>query len=294
VMTRWHEDDLAGRLLRAGSDEWTLLELPALAEADDPLGRDPGEALCPGLGFDERFLNQTRAELGSYWFAALYQQRPRPAAGMLFKRRDFRYWRPHPDEELYLLEGEDGGLAPIGIDCCIHFQTVDVAASERQSADYTVVSSWALTPNRQLLLLDRERQRFEALDVGGLVERAYRRQEPKPSFIGIEEFGYGLGVVQELNRKGLPIHRLRPDRDKVARALVAVARYEEHRVFHPRGASWLAEWEEELLAFPNGTHDDQVDTLAYAARELERVGFPRPRKPRQFQAITAGIRTKAL
>jgi predicted phage terminase large subunit-like protein len=294
VMTRWHEDDLAGRLLRAGSDEWTLLELPALAEADDRLGREPGAALCPGLGFDRAWLRDTRGELGSYWFAALYQQRPRPATGLLFKRRDFRYWRPHPDEELYLLEGEDGSLAPIGIDCCIHFQTVDVAASERQSADYTVVSSWALTPNRQLLLLDRERQRFEALDVGGLIERAYRRQEPKPSFIGIEEFGYGLGVVQELNRKGLPIHRLRPDRDKVSRALVAVARYEEHRVFHPRGAGWLSEWEEELLAFPNAAHDDQVDTLAYAAREVERIGLARSGGRRRERPVVGGLRTKRL
>jgi hypothetical protein len=81
-----------------------------------------------------------------------------------------------------------------------------------------VISSWALTPERQLLLIDRARQRFETLDVGGLVKRTYRRQEPKPSFIGVEELGFGLGVVQELNRKGLPIHRLRADRDKIARA----------------------------------------------------------------------------
>lgn len=65
-------------------------------------------------------------------------------------------------------------------------------------------------------------------------------------------------MVQELTRKGLPIRRLRPDRDKVERALVAVARYEEHWVFHPRAAAWLEEWEEELLAFPNAAHDDQV------------------------------------
>ncbi len=98
VMTRWHEDDLAGRLLRDGSDDWTLLELPALADPDDALGRAPGQALCPGLGFDEDWLHDTRAELGSYWFSALYQQHPRPPEGMLFKRRDFRYWRDQAED----------------------------------------------------------------------------------------------------------------------------------------------------------------------------------------------------
>jgi predicted phage terminase large subunit-like protein len=294
VMTRWHEDDLAGRLLRDGYDDWTVLDLPALAERHDPLGRAADQALCPGLGFDEAWLAQTRAELGSYWFSALYQQRPRPPEGLLFKRRDFRYWREHPDGKLYLLEGDDGSLHPIGKDWCTHFQTVDVAASERHSADYTVVSSWAATPDHELLLIDRERQRFEALDVGGMIERAYHRQTLTPSFIGIEEFGYGLAVVQELNRKGLPIHRLRPDRDKISRALVAVARYEEHRVHHPRGASWLDEWEAELLAFPNAAHDDQVDTAAYAARQLERIGRTRRRSTNQQPTITGGIRTKQL
>jgi hypothetical protein len=190
-MTRWHEDDLAGRLLRDGSDDWTLLELPALADRGDTLGRAPGEALCYGLGFDEAWLHDTRAELGSYWFSALYQQHPRPPEGMLFKRRDFRYWRPHPDEPLYLLERDDGSPHPVGIDWCTHFQTVDVAASEKHSADYTVIASWAVTPEHELLLIDRKRQRFEALDVGGLIERTYRRQAHTPSFIGIEEFGTG-------------------------------------------------------------------------------------------------------
>ena len=68
--------------------------------------------------------------------------------------------------------------------------------------------------------------------------------------------------------KGLPIRRLTPDKDKLARALVAQARYQEHRVYHLERAPWLRDWEDELLAFPNGAHNDQVDTAAYAGREL--------------------------
>jgi predicted phage terminase large subunit-like protein len=289
VLTRWHEDDLAGRLLRDGSDDWTVLELPALADADDPLGRAPGDALCPGLGFDRAWLEATRAELGGYWFAALYQQRPGPAEGMLFKRRDFRYWRRHPDEPIYLLERDDGSPHPVGIDWCTHFQTVDVATSEKHTADYTVIATWALTPERDLLLIDRERQRFEALDVGGMIARSYHNRKQTPAFVGIEEFGHGLGVVQELTRKGLPIRRLRPDRDKISRALVAVARYEEHRVYHPRGAHWLDEWERELIAFPNATHDDQVDTASYAARQLDRIATTDPSHSRPTHPTTLSV-----
>ncbi|MCA1697441.1 MAG: phage terminase large subunit [Actinobacteria bacterium] len=296
VMTRWHEDDLAGRLLDEGHDDWTVLELAGVAEDDDPLGRGVGEPLCPQLGFDADWLAATRSELGGYWFSALYQQRPAPAEGMLFKRRDFRYWQDDPERELYLLEADDGSQRPVGKAWCTHFQTVDVAASAKHSADYTVVSTWAVTPDRDLVLVDCERQRFESLDVAGFVTRAYRRQAHPPRFIGVEDFGFGLTIVQQLSRDGLPVTRLKPDKDKVARALVAVARYEQQTVYHPRGAAWLDDWEQELVAFPNAAHDDQVDTLSYAARQVERisVGSARQTPARSRGAIFAGIRDKPL
>jgi phage terminase large subunit-like protein len=73
-----------------------------------------------------------------------------------------------------------------------------------------------------------------------------------------------------------------------------VARYEEHRVFHPREAAWLSEWEEELLVFPNAAHDDQVDTLAHAAREVERIALPRSGGPRRERPVVGELRTKSL
>jgi predicted phage terminase large subunit-like protein len=300
VMTRWHEDDLAGRLLGAmaedpAADQWRLLELPALAEEGDPLGRPPGEPLCPELGFDGDWAKRTRASSGSYWWSALYQQRPSPPEGMLFKQRDFRYWHPDSDAELFVLE-TDTGPKPIGRAWCTIFQTVDPAASEKDTADYTVVCTWAATPDRELLLLDRQRERFETLEVTGLIRRAHQRWNP--SFIGIESFGHGLGVIQELSREGLPIRELRSDKDKIARALVAVARYEQHLVYHPRGpgCDWVKQqWEPELLAFPNAAHDDQVDTVGYAARELPNLGGTRRPRPRfGGTTIMGGIRDRPL
>lgn len=297
VMTRWNEDDLAGRMLQhasQGGDEWAVLELPALAQPSDGqerdlLGRVAGEPLCPAL-HDLSELEQTRRSVGAYFWAAMYQQQPRPAEGLLFKRPDFRYWRSEPG--LYVLQTEQG-LRPVGVEHCRHFQTVDVAASAKQSADYTVVSTWAVTPDRDLILVDVDRQHFDLVDVGGMIRRNYDHHHP--AFVSVERLGHGLTVIQEQVRAGLPIRRLEADTDKVSRALVAVARYEEHRVYHPRGAPWLGDWEAELLAFPNAAHDDQVDTAAYAARELPNVAAGRRRRrEKPGQTEMGGMKHRAL
>lgn len=279
VLTRWHEDDLAGRLLRAAeqdptADQWTVLRLPAIAEENDPLGRAQGEALWPEQ-YDEAALAQIRASVGSYVWAALYQQRPLPAGGGVFKREWFRYWEKDGDEWYVLLRPEGPQRVPVSR--CWRFAVVDLAASTKETADYTVVSTWAVTPNRDLLLLDVVRTRMEGPDQRHLIRSTWERW--RPSFIGIERAGYQLTMVQEMRRQGLPVRELHADRDKVARALVAAARYEGGTVYHPVSAPWLEEWERELLTFPAGAHDDQVDTASYAARvlvETQTVNVPVP------------------
>jgi predicted phage terminase large subunit-like protein len=282
VMTRWHEDDLAGRLLMdglEGGDQWEVLNLPAICEEEgDPMGRSPGDALWPEF-FDKDWMDATKRAMGTYWFTAMYQQRPAPADGMLFKKANFRYYTKHADGGFFTLH-KDAGDVVIDPHFCTKFTTVDVAASEKQQADYTVASTWLVTPERDLLLWDRERVQFEGPDVLRFLRRVYFTH--RPSVMGIERLGYGLTIIQELLREGLPIVRLEPDKDKITRALPACARYEEKRVFHPKGVSWLDEWESELLVFPNGKNDDQVDTVAYAALQLPqsggRVGGGSPQK----------------
>lgn len=277
VMTRWHEDDLAGRLIadaeNGEGDEWEVLNLPALAEDGDLLGRDPGEVLWPDM-FDEQWMEETRRALGTYWFTALYQQRPSPADGMMFKRSNFRYYEKTDavnSEGMPIVKiHRDDGVEIFDPSYGTKFATMDVAASANQDADFTVISTWVVTPKKDLLLWDRERVQFEGPDLAPLVRRVYFEQ--RPAFIGIERLGHGLQIIQELIRDGLPIIRLEPDKDKVARALPAMARYEEHRVFHPMHTRWVGEeWENELLAFPNGKNDDQVDTVAYAALRLPSI-----------------------
>lgn len=269
VMTRWHQDDLAGRLLAdelEGGDKWEILNLPALCEdqESDPLHRPVGQALWPDL-FNEEWMDATKRAMGTYWFTAMYQQRPAPADGMLFKRQNFRYYEKHEGSNLVTMH-KDSGPHVFDVAYGTKFTTVDVAASEKEQADYSVAATWVVTVDRDLLLWDLERVRFQGPDLMPWLRRIYYEQ--RPAIIGIERLGHGLQVIQELLRDGLPIVRLEPDKDKVSRALPACARYEEHRIFHPRGASWVDEMESEMLVFPNGAHDDQVDAIAYAALQL--------------------------
>src|SRR5690606_35861558 len=128
--TRWHEDDLSGRLLREmeeseESEKWEVVKIPALAETDDPLGRAPGEALCPER-FSAEALSRIRTRIGSRSFESLYQQSPFPAEGSLFKREWFRRYVDAP---------------PAGLKW---FRGYDLAVSTKTSADHTASFRCAL------------------------------------------------------------------------------------------------------------------------------------------------------
>lgn len=260
MMTRWHEDDLAGRLLMNEPHNWTVLTLPALAEAGDPLGRQVDEVLMADRYGDD-WMAEQRSRLGSYSFSALYQQRPAPAEGAFF-RRPFKYWQADEDDAgnpLWLLDTER-----VNPEHCWRFATVDLAASIKTSADWTVMSTWAVTPNRDLILLDRVRRRLEERNHFGVVKE--QAEKHRLTFVGVESRMFGTTLVYEMGRWAkVPVRELVADVDKLTRAIPAQARLEAGRVWWPQGVSWLEEWESELLSFPNGVHDDQVDTFSYAA-----------------------------
>lgn len=269
MCTRWHEDDLIGRLLQLeqqGGDHWEVLNLPALAEEDDPLGRTPGQALWRSR-FNEERLHQARIAAGPYWWAALYQQRPAPEEGGTFKRHWFQSYRPSPDGTVYILQTQNGQKF-VPVEDCWNFATMDLAASLKESADFTVLSTFAVTPQKDLLLLDVTRGHFEGPDHPRLVRDVNQRYNPV--LIGIEKTGYQLSLIQQMVREGLPIRELIPDKDKLSRALIAQARYAAGTIYHPETAPWLGDWEQELLQFPNAAHDDQVDTVSYGALVLAR------------------------
>jgi predicted phage terminase large subunit-like protein len=294
VMTRWHEDDLAGRLLldqkEKDADKWKVISLPAIAEENDPLGRKPGEALWPSR-FPLSYLEQTKKSSPVQYWISLYCQRPRPEEGSFFQLSYFRYFRilrnPSLVQEIKELEEEDSNNRSsedydanqeiyeltwtegneirkrhwLKEDCLI-FQTVDTAATEKTHSDYFVIGTWAMTPDRELLLLDIFREKAETTKHLELLTQYDLKFDP--SFQGIENKTFGQSLVQMGKKAGLPVKPLVADTDKIARALTVKTRYETGMVYHLIGASWLTDYETELLEFPNGKHDDQVDVAAYA------------------------------
>ena len=272
IMSRWHWDDLAGRCLRESGEKWEVINLPAIAEEDEDYGvlkRKKGESL-----WAERFnlddLLRIKNSIGNYWFNALYQQRPSESEGDIFKLEYFRYFTEEGD--LYVLwEGQKEKEA-IKKSNCIVFQTVDLAITQNETSDYTVIGTFAVTPQKDLLILDIYRARIDMPTQKKVIRDLYNKF--KPSYIGIEAQAYQLGLIQELRQEGLPIKELRAVRDKTARALTVATRYEAGSVYHLKEAKYLEDFEDELMRFPNGEHDDQVDVVAYAGLELVKMGEP--------------------
>lgn len=288
VMTRWHEDDLAGRFLASTDEHWEILNFPAICEApdevdddwSDTLGRKPGEALWPEMYPANHPLNvtceeagcerseclvKTRNVQGNYWFGAMYQQRPAPMEGNLFKAENWRYYTSDISTGILTLHADSGDRV-FDPRYGVIFQTVDCAGSSKEASDYTVVSTWVINQEKELIWLDMQAAQFESLDVGGFVRRNFNMH--RPSLLGVERVGFGLTVIQELIRDGLPVIRLEPNTDKVSRALPAVARTEEHRVYLPKNAEWKDRALAQLHGFPNAANDDIVDTVSYAALML--------------------------
>lgn len=280
LMARWHVDDLAAWFTSGEAGPWKVIELAAVIETKEDAKRDPlkrkiGEALWPAR-WDRQKLEARKKNVGSYNWESLFQQRPRRSDGTLFKRANFRVFRDEGDH--WVLEA-DAGPQRVPKDKCTVFQTVDVAASTKTSADYFVCATWARTPNNDLLLLHVMRVRIEGPDQEPLLRTSYAKWHP--AFQGIERTAYQLTLVQACRRSGLPVRPVEADKDKFSRALPLAARYETHSVYHPAEADWLEAYEQELVDFPNGAHDDQVDVGGYAAVSLvKRVGG----KPKVFIA----------
>lgn len=269
VMTRWHEDDLAGRLLNhKGGNEWKVIEFKQYAEENDPLGREPGETLWPEWYSPEE-IAEMKEDLGSYLFSAMHQQSPSPEEGDLFKRAWFRYFYEDGDYYVLITGGKDKRIEKSK---CWIYQTVDPAATEREKSDYFVCSTFAVTPERDLLILDVFRDHAETTKHEAILKQLYERY--KPTFQGVENKTFGLNIIQNARYSGLPVRPIKADTDKVSRARPVSARYEIGTVYHKKDAPWLNVVEDELLKFPNAEHDDIVDTIAYAGIEI----MPRKRK----------------
>lgn len=271
--TRWHEDDLAGRLLAHEPGQWTVLRIPAIAEDADPLGRPPGEELKSVQKRPPGYFKKLEQVRSPYVWLSVYQQAPSAAEGLIFKRIWWRYWTPaRGNGESVSIAGKVHSLADAW-----RFATVDLAASTRTSADYTVISAWAKLISGDLVLLDRVRARIGEMDH---FENALPLvQRWKLDTVFVEASQLGMTLVKQATQSGVPISPVQAETDKLSRALPASAWCKAGRIWLPSGAWWLDTWVSEHASFPSATHDDQVDTTAYAVRVAVTQWAPPPRPP---------------
>lgn len=240
IMTRWHEDDLVGRLLKAmqdGGESYRLIEMPAIDAR--------GAALWPDR-FPLQRLDEIKRTVGAYYWSALYQQRPAPAEGGVIQRKWFRYARQED-----MLAGN-----------WRRFTTVDLATSERTMADNTVMATWAYEPSlKKLVLIDLFADRVDSPTVIRMAHTIMQRHGVEAFWV--EQVAYQLSMIQHMRAAGIPVRTIKPTKDKVSRAQTANPFWEAGQVYFLAGAHWLDELEHELLSFPNAKHDDRVDAVTY-------------------------------
>ena len=248
VMQRLHEDDLAGVLLR-GSDEWTVLSLPAIAERDEQIPIGNGQFFCRRAGdvlHPEReprdVLESLRAQIGAETFAAQYQQQPVTPGGAMIKRAWVRRYDQLPKSGVII-------------------QSWDVANKQGEENDYSACTT-GLVHEGNYYLIHVLRGRFDYPTLRTKVTE--HAKVHKASQILIEDAGIGTALIQELKTAQFSVIPVKPEYDKKTRMSIQSGKFESGQVFLPYEAPWLADFEAELFAFPNGRHDDQVDSISQA------------------------------
>jgi predicted phage terminase large subunit-like protein len=280
VMTRWHEDDLVGRFIERSEEQegvsWVELALPAITEIDDvagdPLSRDVGESLWPERWSSDDLIT-IKESMTPYWWGALYQQRPAPAEGNIFKRQWWKFWVPnghdpkdYPPVRLHGLEQASIVEELPGLE--YRAQSWDLAFKKGEGTSYVVGQLWGRSGvNGFLLDQDRARRDFpETLQAVRDMSARYSDVETK----WIEDAANAAATVAVLGTELPGIVPVKVEGSKEDRALAVSSLPEAGNIYlpHPAICPWVLGFIEEVSAFPNAKNDDQVDCMTQALRKL--------------------------
>ena len=251
VMQRLHEDDLVGHV--SERDDWEIASFPAVATEDTvhQLSDVPGDVYVRSVGdvlHPERepleVLEQVKRAQGSLIYQSQYQQAPTPADGNVIQRDWLKFYDDRPEN-----------LGQIVV-------SWDTASTTQSASDWSVGTVWG-TVGLDFYLLDVLRERLDPVDLREAIVRLSMHWEANATLIEDTELGRALAV--DLRRSGeLAALLHRPLYDKRARLEAQSVRFEGGQVYLPRDAPWLGAYVQELLAFPTGRHDDQVDSTSQA------------------------------
>lgn len=270
VMTRWHKDDLAGRILASGhSGKWDVLDLPAIAMRDEKYRR-VGEPLWPAK-YGVRTLQDIRETIGEMDWSSLYQQQPILAENQEFKSEYFKYF-------------EESDLSGKELE---YYTTVDLAISKKESADFVAIITVGKERNsHNWYLVDVEQGRLDPLQV---IDKLFSLQaQYRPVKFGIETVAYQEALIYFLNEEMkkrqtyLAIQEIKHSQtSKETRIRGLVPMYKTGVIYHRRSYLGL---ESELLNFPKGAHDDTIDALAMQM-EVIKPTKREERRPAVRQAV---------
>jgi predicted phage terminase large subunit-like protein len=254
VMQRLHEDDLVGHLLQ--QQGWTHLNLPAIAELEEHIEIGPGKFHIRHVGdllHPERestaALDGIKRAMGSATFAAQYQQSPVPPGGNMIDWNWFRWYTPNNQRKFEKI-----------------VISWDTAMKATELSDYSVGTVWGVSWGMYYLLdVVRERLEFPALQrkVIDVYNQWHFATGIRPTLL-IEDAGTGTALIQDLRLRNIHACGVRPAGDKVVRMSAQSAKIEAGEVLLPLDAKWLKDFRNEVLAFPHGSHDDQIDSMAQA------------------------------
>ncbi|MFF2156066.1 phage terminase large subunit [Paenibacillus chitinolyticus] len=259
IMTRWHEDDLVGRLQNPEYGDplpMTMINLPLEAEEGDLLGRDPGEPLWPER-YGHDFIEARKKYPSS--FNALYQGRPTSQEGNMIKRDWWKYYDHLPPIASKLI-------------------SVDAAFKDEKDSDYVVVQVWGKNrANTYLIDQVRARMNFQAT-IKTIQNMSVKH--PDAHWKLIEDKANGSAIISTLQNVIGGIIPVNPEGGKISRVHAVSAYIESGNVYLPRQAEWVHDFVEEAASFPKGKTDDQVDTMSQALHRFIYFSgdFPEPEK----------------
>lgn len=257
INTRWHLMDISGYILKLQPDEWEVVSFPAVLDktSAELLGLPVGGSFWPEQWPLDYLLGQKALLPNSQW-NALYMQSPIQEDGNILKIKDFNKW--------------DDSEPP---KCRAIIMTFDTAFSEKSSADYSVMCVAGIFNIREelsdgkmydvphLIVLGVKRGRWAFPKLREMAMELYAKHSP--DYVIIEKKASGQSLIQEFRRADIPVIEYNPDRDKISRAHTVTGILSQHRIWVPQ-RSWTDEFLNEIAAFPNGEHDDQVDAFVMA------------------------------